>query len=546
MNTATEDRRVNHAAAPLAAVLHSRYSCTAVSSPDHGMEPSLDFSSLRRAYAGREATPTDIARELIARIAGRGDDAVWISRLPDDLLLAEAAALERRAKSDGFAALPLYGIPFAVKDNIDVAGLPTTAACPGFAHMPTASAPVVNRLLRAGALFVGKTNLDQFATGLVGTRSPYGVPRNPFDPAFIPGGSSSGSAVAVAAGLVSFALGTDTAGSGRVPAAFNNVVGLKPSRGLIGTEGVVPACTSLDCVSIFALTVADAASVLDTVRDDPDPTGPLLTEALPARFRFGVPRQDQREFFGNTAAAALFEIAIARLSALGGDPREIDLAPFLDAGDLVYGGPFLLERCTAIDAAIGNRRDLLHPITRQVLAAGEAMTAADVDRGRQQLARLQQEVGAVWREVDLLLLPTTGTTYRIDEIAAEPLGRNALLGRYTSFTNPLDLAAVAVPNGFQPNGLPAGVSLHAPAFHDPLLAAAAAAFAEMADLPLGATGARLPRAAPIRGWPGFCLSLRKTGEPGSDNAVDRRRTVRVRLCPANGRAADHRHAARLP
>jgi allophanate hydrolase len=227
---------------------------------------SLDFSSLYSAYARREASPVAVMRALFCRIEARADDAVWISRVPADHLLAEAAALERRAAAEGLDALPLYGIPFAVKDNIDVAGMPTTAACPEFAYVPATSAPVVDRLRQAGALLVGKTNLDQFATGLVGTRSPYGVPRNPIDPAYIPGGSSSGSAVAVAAGLAAFALGTDTAGSGRVPAAFNNIVGLKPTRGLVSTRGAVPACRSLDCVSIFALTAADAASVLGKAR----------------------------------------------------------------------------------------------------------------------------------------------------------------------------------------------------------------------------------------------------------------------------------------
>ena len=230
------------------------------------MAVSLDFHTLRRAYASGAATPASIVREVISRATRRGNDAVWIARVPEEVLIEEAAALVRRAAAAGTADLPLYGLPFAVKDNIDVAGLPTTAACPEFAVYPGGSAPVVDRLRDAGALLLGKTNLDQFATGLVGVRSPYGVPRNPFDPAYIPGGSSSGSAVAVAAGLASFALGTDTAGSGRVPAAFNNIVGLKPTRGLLSARGVVPACHSLDCVSILALTVADAAVVLDCAR----------------------------------------------------------------------------------------------------------------------------------------------------------------------------------------------------------------------------------------------------------------------------------------
>jgi allophanate hydrolase len=458
------------------------------------MPLGLDFTSLRRAYAEGKASPVAVAGEIARRIAARGDDAVWISRVADDALLMAAAALERRATAQGMAAMPLYGLPFAVKDNIDVAGLATTAACPGFAYRPTRSAPVVERLVEAGALLVGKTNLDQFATGLVGVRSPYGVPRNPFDPAFIPGGSSSGSAVAVAAGLVAFALGTDTAGSGRVPASFGNIVGLKPTRGLVSTRGVVPACRSLDCVSIFALTVPDAAAVLEVIRGaDPEddqsrapPVGFACLGTMPLSFRFGVPLPAQREFFGNSDAAQLFETAIARLEALGGAAVTVDLDPFLDAGSLLYQGAWLAERMTAVDAAIGGRRELLHPVTRDIIAGGEAFSAADIARDRARLAELRQETEPVWQRIDLMLLPTSGTIYRIAEIAAEPFALNARLGHYTNFTNLLDLSAIAVPNGFQSNGLPAGVTLLAPAFHDPLIAAVAAAFQAQTGLRPGA------------------------------------------------------------
>jgi len=464
------------------------------------MAVSLDFHTLRRAYAGGAATPVAITREVISRIALRGDDGVWISRVPDQLLLEEAAALERRAAAAGTADLPLYGLPFAVKDNIDVAGLPTTAACPEFAYIPEVSAPVVDRLRRAGALCVGKTNLDQFATGLVGVRSPYGVPRNPFDPAYIPGGSSSGSAVAVAAGLASFALGTDTAGSGRVPAAFNNIVGLKPSRGLLSMRGVVPACHSLDCVSILALTVADAAVVFDCAHwfdaEDPyarpAPAGFGAYGALPARFAVGVPRSDQREFFGNSEAGRLFEGAIARFAALGGEVVEVDFAPFTEVAALVYGGPWLAERRAAVEAATAGRREILHAVTRQVIAGGDGMSAAAVFRGQERLALLKRQIEPLWRRIDFLLVPTTGTIYRVAEINADPLALNSTLGHYTNFANLLDLSAIAVPNGFQANGLPAGVSLLAPAFHEPMLAAVAAAFQQQGGLPLGATGAALP------------------------------------------------------
>jgi allophanate hydrolase len=355
-------------------------------------------------------------------------------------------------------------------------------------------------LLEAGALLVGKTNLDQFATGLVGVRSPYGIARNPFDPAFIPGGSSSGSAVAVAAGLVSFALGTDTAGSGRVPASFNDIVGLKPTRGLVSARGVVPACRSLDCVSVFALTVTDASSVIEAMRGaDPEdgysrpaPAGFGCFGALPARFAFGVPLPDQREFFGNREAAALFDAAIARLEAIGGEAVAVDLAPFLEAGSLLYRGAWVAERMLAVDTAIGGRREMLHPVTRRIIAGGSTVTGADAFRDRHRLAALRRKTAPVWRRVDLLLLPTSGTIYRIAEVEADPIGLNERLGRYTNFINLLDLAAIAVPNGLMANGLPSGVTLMAPAFHDPLIAAVATAFQARAGLPLGASGAPVP------------------------------------------------------
>jgi allophanate hydrolase len=464
------------------------------------MPRSLDFTSLQRAYEAGAATPVSAAREVLARIRAHGDDAVWIALVPDDALLEAAAAVERRAATDGAAAVPLYGLPFAVKDNIDAAGLPTTAACPGFAYRPARSAPSVEKLIAAGALLIGKANLDQFATGLVGTRSQYGVPRNPFDPEFIPGGSSSGSAVAVAAGLVSFALGTDTAGSGRVPAAFNNIVGLKPTRGLVSTRGVVPACRSLDCISVFALTVPDATAVLATIQgSDPQdgfsreaPAGFGVIGAVPARFTFGVPRPEQREFFGDDDAATLFEASIARLQVLGGEPAVVDVTPFLEAASLLYRGAWLAERAEAIDAAIGGRRDMLHDVTRQVIAGSDTVSGAAAFRDRHRLAAFEQKTRPVWKQIDLLLLPTAGTIYRIADIEADPVGLNERLGRYTNFTNLLDLAAVAVPSGFRRDGLPVGGTLLGPAFHDPLLAAIAAAFHAGSGLPLGASDVPVP------------------------------------------------------
>ena len=442
---------------------------------------TFDFPSLRAAYRDRTVTPSAIIDEVLARIAASGEDGVWITRVPEYVLRAAAAAVERRLATEGTDRMPLYGLPFAVKDNIDVAGLPTTCACPGFAHVPPRSAPVVERLLRAGALLVGKTNLDQFATGLVGVRSPYGIPRNRFDPAFIPGGSSSGSAVAVATGLVAFALGTDTAGSGRVPAAFNNIIGLKPTRGLISARGVMPACRSLDCVSIFALSAMDAAAVLDvaTGYDEeypysrPAPPDFASPQPIPARFGFGMVSPEDLEFFGNADGPRLYAAAAERLASIGGEPVKIDFEPFLDATDLVYRGPWLAERYGAIEQMIAGRFHLLHPAIREILMGANRITAPDVFAGLDRLGLLRQQTRKTWERIDLLLLPTTGTIYRIAEIEAEPIALNESLGRYTNFANLLDLSAIAVPAGFGGDGLPFGVTLFAPALRDRFLTAIA-------------------------------------------------------------------------
>jgi allophanate hydrolase len=465
------------------------------------MSLSFDFVSLRRAYRERTASPVSVAKEVLSRIAAAGDDGIWISRVADDAVLAEAKGLEKRNDAE---TLPLYGLPFAVKDNIDVAGLPTTCACPEFAYAPAVSAPVVDRLRRAGALLIGKTNLDQFATGLVGTRSPYGVPRNPFNAAYIPGGSSSGSGAAVAAGLVAFALGTDTAGSGRVPAAFGNIVGLKPTRGLLSAAGVVPACRSLDCVSVFALTVGDAAAVAEIARgfDDrdgysrPAPPGFAALGKMPERFVFGVLPENEREFFNNADGPALYAAAIERLQALGGEAVEIDYAPFLSVNELLYHGPWLAERYGSVKEAIGGRFDLLHPVLHRVVTNGKAISGAEAFAGAHRLTALRQATAPVWRQIDLLLLPTTGTTYSIAEIESDPIGFNENIGRYTNFCNLLDLSAVAVPAGFRGDGLPFGVTLLAPAFYDPLVAAIGGALHRTTGLPLGATGHRHPEPSP--------------------------------------------------
>ncbi|MBV9374601.1 MAG: allophanate hydrolase [Alphaproteobacteria bacterium] len=432
----------------------------------------LQVAPLRAALLSREISAAAVIENVLRRVSEWDDPALWITRPSDDALRQRASELDIAASVDPdlIQRLPLFGIPFAVKDNIDVAGIPTTAACPAFAYTPSESAAVVEDLLSAGAVLIGKTNLDQFATGLVGTRSPYGTPRNPFDARYIPGGSSSGSAVAVAAGLVSFALGTDTAGSGRVPAAFNNIVGLKPTRGLVSTRGVVPACRSIDCVSIFALTAGDAAAVLDVAaRFDPD--DPLAREAqsgqlssIAATFHFQVPSADDLEFFGDHEAGALFAGAIARLEQIGGTPKEIPFWPFFEAGRLLYDGPWLAERLHAAQSLLDQDPNSILPVTRRILDAGRRYTALEAYRAQYELARLKRQADLVFASIDLLLLPTTGTIYQKAEIEAEPLQLNTNLGLYTTFVNLLDLTAIAVPAGFRSTGLPFGVSLIGPAF----------------------------------------------------------------------------------
>jgi allophanate hydrolase len=456
---------------------------------------SLEIATLRNAFLNGEISVATLVDQVLARIAEWDDPAVWILRSSEDALRARARELDTEAAADPgtIARLPLFGIPFAVKDNIDVAGLPTTAGCPAFAYTPTETAPVVCRLLAAGAVLLGKTNLDQFATGLVGTRSPYGMPRNPFDARFIPGGSSSGSAVAVAAGLVSFALGTDTAGSGRIPAALNNIVGLKPSRGVLSMRGIVPACRSLDCVSIFALTAHDAATVFEVAADfdADDPMARPRQPAVPASFgpwfRFGVPRSSDLEFFGDQRANALFNAAIGMLEAAGGTRVEAPFAPFRDAGCLLYDGPWVAERLYATQALLNENPDALLPVTRSILEGANRYSALDAYRAQYHLAECRRATDGVFAEIDVLLLPTAGTIYETTAVAAEPLRLNSNLGLYTSFVNLLDLAAIALPAGFGDNALPFGISLIAPAFRDLALLDLGTRFQQVSGLPHGAT-----------------------------------------------------------
>jgi allophanate hydrolase len=436
------------------------------------MKHELDIVTLRQRYLAGERHPADVMEEIHRRI---GDDShrVWIHRLSMDAICGYVDALSGHDP----AGLPLYGIPFAIKDNIDLAGAPTTAGCPEYAYQPQQHAYVVQRLIDAGAIPIGKTNLDQFAVGLNGTRSPHGACRNAYDPAYVSGGSSSGSAVAVALGQASFSLGTDTAGSGRVPAAFNNLVGVKPTRGWLSNRGVVPACRSLDCVSVFSLNNADAGTVLSVAAgyDEQDSySRPMAAYRFDfgsaATFRFGIPRADQLQFFGNRQAAALFARSCDALRAIGGNAVEIDFSPFLNAARLLYEGPWVAERYAAISEFFDARPEVINPVVREIVGAAKRFSAADAFTGMYRLEALRREAALVWDSIDCLVTPTAGTIYRVSEMESDPIRLNANLGYYTNFMNLLDCAAVAVPAGFQDNGLPFGISLAAPAHQDvPLL-----------------------------------------------------------------------------
>lgn len=448
----------------------------------------MRVAELLRDYREGRRDPSDVARAVLAACDALGPDvgAPWISRVEDDALLAAAGALDAADRS-----LPLYGVPFAVKDNIDVAGMVTTAAFPGSTRVATRTATVVQLLLDAGALLVGKTNMDQFATGLVGTRSPYGACSSVFDAQRVSGGSSSGSAVAVARELVAFSLGTDTAGSGRVPAAFNGLVGLKPTRGLLSTVGVLPACASLDCVSVFTHDVADAAAVLSVVAApdarDPWSRAPAPSAPTPRRGLVGVPRADQVSFT-EPAAAAAWDAALTQAAARF-TLVEVDVAPLLAAAPLLYDA-WVAERTTdLLDLIDGADPSGLDPTVAEIIRGGAQRTAVDVFTAEHTLARLRLEASAIWAACDGLLLPTVSGHPTHAQVAADPVGVNAELGRYTNFVNLMDLCAVAVPGPARDDGLPAGVTLLAPAFQD------------VRALELGATFAGQP-AAPSPPRPG--------------------------------------------
>ncbi|WP_437881733.1 allophanate hydrolase [Pseudomonas sp. LRF_L74] len=466
------------------------------------LELGWTLGEWQSAYRSGQLT-SDILFELLASLSK--DDPAWISIASTEQLQTQLDALASNlaAVEGDFSKLPLYGIPFAIKDNIDAAGWPTTAACPEFAHVAKADASVVARLKAAGAVLIGKTNLDQFATGLVGTRSPYGAVPNSFNAEYVSGGSSSGSASVAARGLAAFALGTDTAGSGRVPAGFNNLVGLKPTKGWLPNTGLVPACRTVDCISVFALTVADALSVAQIAggydasdaysRQNPN----SAKVGMPAKPRLAVPAST--EFFGDTQNQAVYEAALSTLRELGAEIESIDFTPFQQLAEQLYYGPWVAERTVAVE---GVDPAHINPVVRGIVENGLKYSACDAYKAEYIRAELSRRINDALAGFDALVVPTSPTIRTLAEMAEEPVLFNSQFGTYTNFTNLADLCALALPAGFRADGLPAGITLIAPAWHDHALAALGQRWQQALALPLGATGRALPAQAPARQAPG--------------------------------------------
>jgi allophanate hydrolase len=465
-----------------------------------GADQPETVAAIVAAHRAGTMTPAQTIARSYQRIRDHGDPAIFISLRDEKDAIAEADKLAARKDA---AALPLFGVPVAVKDNIDALGSSTTAACPAFSYRPTRDSTVVERLRAAGAIIIGKTNLDQFATGLVGVRSPYGIPKNPIREDLIPGGSSSGSAAAVSAGLVPLSLGTDTAGSGRVPAMLNNIVGLKPSLGMVSTAGVVPACRTLDCISVFALTVDDAAAALSLMAglDPADPFSrdrPLGTVTpFPANLRLGVPRSGQLIFFGDKTSEAAYDEALKRWTALGATLVEFDLEPFYETARLLYEGPWVAERYLVIRSLLASAPDSIHPVTREITAAGARLTAAETFSALYRLQGLRKIAERTFANIDALVLPTAPTVYSTTQVLANPIELNSRLGTYTNFVNLLDLCGLALPAAMRPDGAPFGITLLAPAGRDALLASIGRVFHADTKMPVGAKGAAQPPLAPL-------------------------------------------------
>jgi allophanate hydrolase len=451
---------------------------------------SLNIGSLQAHYRSGTLAPVDVIREVYRRIRALRQNPIWINLVPEEESLVAAEGL-----TDG-ATVPLFGIPFAIKDNIDAANLPTTAGCPAFSYVAERDATVVRRLKSAGGILIGKTNLDQFATGLVGVRTPYGACSTVFHADYISGGSSSGSAVAVAAGLVSFALGSDTAGSGRVPAAFNNIVGLKPTRGILSTEGLVRACRSLDCISVFCLTAEEAETVFSVAAsyDRADCYSRHLppAEHLASIYRIGVPVSHDLDMV-DEEYRTLFTEAEQRLGSLGHILVEVDITPLLKTAQLLYGGPWVAERFAAVGRFVKEQHEQVHPVVRDIILGGERYSAVDAFNALYALEEFRQQASLIWDAVDILLLPTAPDIYRIEEIENDPVALNSRLGTFTNFVNLLDLAAIAVPAGFRADGLPFGVMFIGQTFSDRSLMALCKSYLGSLRPSLGGTGLPYPQ-----------------------------------------------------
>lgn len=508
--------------------------CTRLASDPSTPLTLLDWT---RHYA-EGASPLALLDRFAGPAAGDPADPAWIKRADRAQLQAQIDALQSRAaaypdRAAALRAMPLFGVPYAVKDNIDVAGWPTTAACPAFAHVAAQDSNVVARLARAGAVCVGKTNLDQFATGLVGTRSPFGRPASTFSARHVSGGSSSGSAVVVSRGDLPFALGTDTAGSGRVPAAFNNIVGLKPTPGRVGTSGVVPACRSLDCVSIFALSADDAATVLSVIEGD-DPADAYSAfhpgrAALPGTLRIGVPA-------ATTLAAAYdgpWQASLQRARALGHTVVPLDFTLLHRTADLLYAGPWVAERHAAVQALLDSAPEAFDPTVRRVIEGARQFSATDAFRGQYALRAAQREAAALWQDVDVLMVPSAPCHPSFAEVDADPVGANSQLGRYTNFVNLLGWCALAVPSGITAEGLPFGVTFIAPANADAALVPVGRQWQQSSGLRLGATDALLPPAGaqPVPGTePSLAIAVvgaHLSGLPLNGQLVERGATLRL-------------------
>ena len=428
---------------------------------------NLNIKNLKQKYINKEITIDEVISSIKTKIEEKKDHNIWIYTLSNEEIEVYKKALENKKPED----LPLYGIPFAIKDNIDLKDIPTTAGCPEYEYTPKDSAFVVSKLIEAGAIPIGKTNLDQFATGLVGTRSPYGECKNSINPEYISGGSSSGSAVSVALDMVSFSLGTDTAGSGRVPAAFNNLIGLKATKGVISTSGVVPACRSLDCVTVFTKGLDDVEAVFEVVNkyDEEDIYSreyiPTKTKAK-EKFTFAIPQKSQLKFFGDESAQKLFWQAVEKFESLGGKAVEIDYEPFNESANLLYSGPWVTERYIAIKDTITKTPEVVEKTVRAIISGGDKIDAVNYFESEYTLKKNRKYADRIFSDYEFMLTPTTGTIYKIDEVNADPIQLNTNLGYYTNYMNLLDLSAIAVPAGFRSNGLPFGVTIVANNFEE--------------------------------------------------------------------------------